>query len=53
MSNWAEFKVAAPDLAAAGERLFRRGDVDEALLATVNGGEPPRIHPIWVRVVGD
>ncbi len=51
MATWSEFREAAPSLAVAGERLFRRGDVDEALLATVRANEPPRIHPIWIRIV--
>lgn len=51
--TWAEFKLAAPELASAGERLFRRGNDDEALLATVRGLEQPRIHPIAIGFVGD
>jgi hypothetical protein len=52
MVTWAAFKATNPDLAAAGERLFRRGDQDEALLATVRADEPPRIHPISIGIVG-
>jgi hypothetical protein len=52
MTSWSELAAAAPDLAAQGLRLFRRGEVDEALLATVRGDDPPRIHPIWIKVVG-
>ncbi len=51
MATWSELSAAAPHLASEGERLFHRGEVDEALLATVRDGMPPRIHPIWVRVV--
>ncbi len=51
MATWAKFEVAAPELAAAGRRLIVRGDVGEMLLATVRGGEPPRIHPINVSIV--
>ena len=53
MVTWAEFQAAAPDLAAAGRRLFYRGDHGEALLATVRADEPPRIHPISVGIVDD
>jgi hypothetical protein len=51
MVTWSELDAAAPDIAAAGRRLlYARGD-GEALLATVRGDEPPRIHPINVGVV--
>jgi pyridoxamine 5'-phosphate oxidase-like protein len=53
MLTWSEFKEAAPGLATEGERLLRRGEIDEALLATVRGDGLPSIHPIYVRVVGD
>jgi hypothetical protein len=51
MSTWAEVDVAIPNLAAAGRRLLYRGETGEALLATVRGDDPPRIHPIWVGIV--
>ncbi len=51
MTTWAEFEAAAPDLAAAGRRLLFRSDHGEALLATVRGEAPPRIHPIGVGIV--
>ena len=51
MATWSELSAAEPRLASEGERLFHRGEVDEALLATVRDDEPPRIHPIWIRVV--
>jgi hypothetical protein len=51
MVSWAEFESAAPEMAAQGRRLiYARGD-GEALLATVRGDDPPRIHPINVGVV--
>ena len=53
MTTWAEFKAAAPDMAAEGRRLIYRGDHGEALLATVRADEPPRIHPISVGIVDD
>ena len=51
MATWGEFEAASPELAAAGRRLMYRTDTGEALLATVRGDEPPRIHPIWVGIV--
>jgi hypothetical protein len=50
--TWAEFESAAPDLTAGGRRLLYRGGHGEALLATVRGDDPPRIHPVSVAVVG-
>jgi hypothetical protein len=53
MTTWAEFAAAAPEIAAEGRRLiYARGD-GEALLATVHGDDPPRIHPINVAIVGE
>jgi pyridoxamine 5'-phosphate oxidase-like protein len=50
MLTWAEFEAAAPEIAAEGRRLlYARGD-GEALLATVRGDDPPRIHPINVGI---
>ena len=51
MSAWADLEADAPELAAVGTRLIRaRGD-GEALLATVRGDAPPRLHPVNVDVV--
>ena len=51
MVTWAEFEAADPDSTAEGQRLlYARGD-GEALLATVRGGDPPRIHPINAGIV--
>lgn len=53
MATWGEFAAAAPDLAKRGrELLYRTGD-GEALLATVRGDAPPRVHPIAVAIVND
>ncbi len=52
MVTWAGFEAAAPDMAAAGRRLIYRGEVGEVLLATVRGPAIPRIHPIWVAIIG-
>ncbi len=49
--SWADFAADAPDLAADGRQLLRRGGADEALLATVRGDGPPRIHPVSVGIV--
>jgi hypothetical protein len=47
---WAGLEAAAPDIAVEGRRLIdARGG--EAMLATVRGDEPPRIHPVNVAVV--
>ena len=51
MATWAEFDAANPSLAAVGRRLLYREATGEALLATVRGDDPPRIHPIWVGIV--
>jgi hypothetical protein len=49
--NWAAFAAAAPDLAAEGRTLLRRGGGDSGFLATVRGDAPPRIHPVTVGIV--
>jgi hypothetical protein len=51
MPSWAEFEASTPTIASAGLRLLYRTETGEALLATVRGEAPPRIHPIWVKVV--
>jgi hypothetical protein len=38
-------------MAAAGHDLMYRGGDGEALLVTVRGNEPPRVHPVNVGVV--
>ena len=53
MATWAEFAAASPDLAASGRRLLYRTEIGEALLATVRGDEPPRLHPVWVAIIGE
>ena len=49
-ASWKDFAVAAPDLAAAGARHLDRSE-GAALLATVRGDAPPRIHPVTVGIV--
>lgn len=51
MVAWNDFAAAAPEMAANGRRLFERRGAGEALLATVRGDLPPRIHPINVAIV--
>ena len=51
MTTWADFSAAAPDIATEGRRLLEARGHGEALLATVRGDEPPRIHPISVAIV--
>jgi len=51
MTSWADFATAAPDIATEARRLIlARGD-GEALLATVRGGNLPRVHPVNVAIV--
>jgi len=51
MVSWGELEAASPSIARGGRRLLHaRGD-GEALLATVRGENPPRIHPINVGIV--
>jgi hypothetical protein len=51
MATWGELAAAAPDLAAKGQALLYRTGSGEALLATVRGDDPPRIHPIAIGIV--
>ena len=52
MVTWAEFAAAAPEIASEGRRLLYALGGGKALLATVRGDDPPRIHPITVAIVG-
>ena len=49
-ASWADFAAATPELAAAGARHLDRAQ-GAALLATVRGDAPPRIHPVTVGIV--
>jgi hypothetical protein len=51
MTGWGEFATAAPDIAAEGRRLLEARGHGSALLATVRGDAPPRIHPISVAIL--
>ena len=46
MATWQEFARAAPDLAAAGERLLKQYGVGLDFLATVRKDGGPRVHPV-------
>ena len=48
MAGWGEFAAAAPELAAAGERIF--GSFTLAYLATVRPDGGPRVHPVTITV---
>ena len=51
MVTWADFERAAPDIAGKGRGLLYRSGDGAALLVTVRGDDPPRVHPISLRVV--
>jgi hypothetical protein len=48
VATWAELDESAPELAAAGERLFRAFTL--AFLATVRADGGPRVHPVTITV---
>jgi len=52
LASWALFRDAAPELAEAGARHLDRAE-GAALLATIRGDAPPRIHPVTVAIKGD
>jgi hypothetical protein len=52
LGTWADLGRGAPAIAEAGHRVLYRSGEGAALLATVRGDAPPRIHPINVGVVG-
>ena len=52
LASWADFAAAAPDIATSGARHLDRAQ-GAALLATVGGDAPPRIHPVTVGIVDD
>jgi hypothetical protein len=51
-ASWAEFKAAAPELAAAGERLLRATGEGIAFLSTVRKDGGPRLHPVMPVLAG-
>jgi hypothetical protein len=50
LASWSAFATAAPALAKAGASHLDRAK-GAALLATVRGDAPPRIHPVTVGIV--
>jgi hypothetical protein len=52
VATWADFEAGAPELAAVGQRTMERDGISQGLLATMRGEGLPRIHPIYVAVVG-
>ncbi len=53
MVTWGEFATRAPEIAGKGRGLLYRTGHGEALLVTVRGDDPPRVHPVSVAVVND
>ena len=51
MVTWGDFERAAPAIAGKGRELLYRSGDGAALLVTVRGDEPPRVHPISLGVV--
>jgi hypothetical protein len=51
LGSWADLEAAAPKVAEAGREVLYRSGEGAALLATVRGDAPPRIHPVNVGVV--
>ena len=51
MAEWHDLEGAAPKVAAMGHELMYRNGDGEALLVTVRGDSPPRVHPVNVGVV--
>lgn len=49
--RWSDLEAADPGLAAAGRRLLSQRGEGWALLSTVAGDAPPRIHPVNVGLV--
>jgi hypothetical protein len=51
MATWSTFEMAAPELAAAGQRLLYQFGPGLGFLATVRPDGGPRLHPICPVVV--
>ena len=50
LATWADLEIGAPSMAASGRALLEADGEAGALLATVRGDAPPRIHPVTVAV---
>jgi nitroimidazol reductase NimA-like FMN-containing flavoprotein (pyridoxamine 5'-phosphate oxidase superfamily) len=48
VATWAELAAAEPDLARAGERIFRAFTL--AFLGTVRADGGPRVHPVTITI---
>jgi Pyridoxamine 5'-phosphate oxidase len=53
LATWADLEAGAPGIAAAGRAVLASGGEAGALLATIRGDAPPRIHPVTVAIEGD
>lgn len=53
MATWGEFSASAPELAAAGRRLFYQYGPGAGYLATVRPDGGPRLHPVCPVVTDD
>lgn len=51
LATWADLVAGAPGIATAGQEVLVAGGETGALLATIHGDAPPRIHPVTVAVV--
>jgi hypothetical protein len=53
LATWTDLEAGAPGIAAAGRAALASGGEAGALLATIRGEAPPRIHPVTVAINGD
>ena len=53
MASWAEFEMAAPELADEGKRLFYQFGVGLGFLATIREDGGPRLHPVCPVIAAD
>lgn len=51
-ASWAAFAAAAPEIAAAGERLLQANGEGTAFLSTVRKDGGPRVHPVMPVLAG-
>jgi hypothetical protein len=51
MVTWNGLAAVAPEIAAAGERLLRRSEIGEGMLATAARETPPRLHAVYAEIV--
>jgi hypothetical protein len=53
LATWTDLEAGAPGIAVAGRAVLASGGEAGALLATIRGDAPPRIHPVTVAIEGD